>query len=110
MKGRRSNQTTRSRVTNDHTTNREQTTPGRYEIRFRGELDDRWTAWFDGLTASVPGDGTTVVAGQFPDQAAIHGVLERVRDLGLTLISVTPVPAAATPNHPSQSNEEEKTS
>ena len=95
-------------MTNDHTTNRDQTTPGRYEIRIRGELDDRWAAWFDGLTVSVPGDGTTVVAAHFPDQAAIHGVLERVRDLGLALISVTPIPA--TPRHLSQTNEEETTS
>ena len=80
----------------------DQTNPGRYEIRVRGELDDRWATWFDGLDITVNSDGTTVVIGDFQDQAAIHGVLERVRDLGLTLISVTTT-------HPSQTNEEEKT-
>lgn len=66
--------------------------PGHYEIRFRGELDERRTSWFDGLTLRRERDGNTVVVGLFADQAAIHGVLQRVRDLGLQLISVTPVP------------------
>lgn len=66
--------------------------PGHYEIRLRGELDERRTSWFDGLTLRREGDGNTVVVGLFADQAAIHGVLQRVRDLGLQLISVTPVP------------------
>ncbi len=71
-------------------------TPGRYEIRFQGELDERWTTWFDGL-AVTPMEGTTVVSGHFTDQAAIHGVLERVRDLGLGLISVTRLPSNDNP-------------
>lgn len=82
--------------------NDDQTKPGVYEIRVRGELDDRWAEWFDGLDITLNGDGTTVVVGDFQDQAAIHGVLERVRDLGLSLISVTTTP-------PSQTDEEEKT-
>jgi hypothetical protein len=62
---------------------------GRYEIRLRGRLHARWSTWFDGLTVSHDGDGTTVISGWVADQAALHGLLQRVRDLGLPLISVT---------------------
>ncbi len=59
----------------------------RYEIRVKGILDGRWTAWFDGL--QVSGDGEeTVLSGPVADQAALHGLLAKVRDLGLFLISV----------------------
>ena len=61
---------------------------GRYEIRLAGHLDARWTAWFDGLTVAYESDGTTVISGQVADQAALHGLLQRVRDLGLPLVSV----------------------
>jgi len=61
---------------------------GRYEIRLTGHLDARWTAWFDGLTVGHQSDGTTVISGPIPDEAALHGVLQRVRDLGLPLVSV----------------------
>jgi hypothetical protein len=61
---------------------------GRYEIRLAGRLDAHWTAWFDGLTVSHESDGTTVISGPVADQAALHGLLQRVRDLGLPLISV----------------------
>ena len=61
---------------------------GRYQIRLAGHLDERWTAWFDGLTVSYESDGTTVISGQVADQAALHGLLQRVRDLGLPLVSV----------------------
>jgi hypothetical protein len=61
---------------------------GRYEIRLTGHLDAHWTAWFDGLAVTHQGDGTTVISGQIADQSALHGVLQRVRDLGLPLISV----------------------
>ena len=61
---------------------------GRYEIRLAGHLDARWSAWFDGLTVRRESDGTTVIRGQVPDQAALHGLLQRVRDLGLPLVSV----------------------
>jgi hypothetical protein len=60
----------------------------RYEIRVRGHLDQRWTGWFDGMSLSRPGDGSTVIAGVV-DQAALHGLLRRLRDLGLPLISLT---------------------
>jgi hypothetical protein len=61
---------------------------GRYEIRLTGHLDAHWAAWFDGLTLSREADGTTVLSGSIPDQAALHGLLQRVRDLGVPLVSV----------------------
>jgi hypothetical protein len=61
---------------------------GRYEIRLTGHLDAHWTTWFDGLSVSREADGTTVISGPIADQAALHGVLQRVRDLGLPLVSV----------------------
>jgi hypothetical protein len=69
---------------------------GRYEIRLTGRLDAHWAAWFDGLAVSHEGNGTTVISGPIPDQAALHGVLERVRDLGLPLVSVNRVDARQT--------------
>ena len=61
---------------------------GAYVIRLSGQLDARWAAWFDGMTVSAEGDATTVISGPVGDQAALHGILQRVRDLGLPLISV----------------------
>jgi hypothetical protein len=61
--------------------------PARYEIRVAGVLDSRWAAWFDGLQISGQGD-QTVICGEVADQAALHGLLTKVRDLGLCLISV----------------------
>jgi hypothetical protein len=66
---------------------------GRYEIRLAGRLDAHWATWFDGLTVSQEMDGTTVISGPIADQAALHGVLQRVRDLGVPLVSVTRVDA-----------------
>jgi hypothetical protein len=67
----------------------------RYEIRVDGVLDDRWADWFGGLQVSR--DGTqTVIAGLLPDQPALHGLLAKVRDLGLTLISVRQLDAGDT--------------
>ena len=70
--------------------------PGRYEIRVQGHLDTRWAAWFDGLTLTRGSDGTTIICGPVADQAALHGVLQKIRDLGLPLISVNHV----APGHP----------
>jgi hypothetical protein len=74
---------------------------GRYEIRLAGHLDARWAAWFDGLALSQETDGLTVIRGRIADQAALHGVLQRIRDLGLSLVSVTRVEDGppAPPNH-----------
>lgn len=66
------------------------TGPGLYEIRLEGHLGTRWAAWFDGLSIAHGSDGTTTIHGQVADQAALHGLLQKVRDLGLPLISVTP--------------------
>ena len=61
---------------------------GRYEIRLQGHLDDRWAARFDGLSLTHERDGTTILSGPVVDQAALHGLLSKVRDLGLPLVSV----------------------
>ena len=60
----------------------------RYEIRVEGILDECWSAWFDGMQVTSQPDGVTVIAGPVTDQAALHGLLAKVRDLGLPLISV----------------------
>ena len=62
---------------------------GWYEIRLKGHLDSRWAAWFDGLSLTHDSDGTTVISGPVLDQAALHGLLQKVRDVGLPLVSVT---------------------
>jgi hypothetical protein len=64
---------------------------GRYNIRLKGHLDTRWAAWFDGLSLTHESDATTLIHGLVADQAALHGLLQKVRDLGLTLVSVTQV-------------------
>jgi hypothetical protein len=65
-----------------------QQVPARYDIRIGGHLDQHWSAWFDGLVVTPEADGTTELSGFVADQAALHGVLTRIRDLGLVLISV----------------------
>ena len=62
---------------------------GRYEIRLQGHLHSRWAAWFDGLSLTNESDGTTIISGRVADQAALHGLLQKVRDIGVTLVSVT---------------------
>ncbi len=64
--------------------------PGFYEIRIKGHLNDQWVDWFDGLTITLTDDGNTVLSGAIIDQSALHGTLKKIRDLGLTLISVGP--------------------
>lgn len=61
----------------------------RYEIRLKGHLDSRWADWFDGLILTKESDGTTVIRGIVADQSALHGLLQRVRDLGAPLLAVT---------------------
>jgi hypothetical protein len=60
-----------------------------YEIRIQGQLDGRWSAWFDGMELVLADDGSTLIRGQVADQAALHGLIQKVRDLGLPLLSVT---------------------
>ena len=62
--------------------------PKLYEIRIKGHLDDRWADWFEGLTITLENNGDTLLTGPVVDQAALHGLLRKVRDLGLPLLSV----------------------
>lgn len=71
-----------------------------YRIRVQGRLGARWAAYFDGLSISAGDDGTTAIHGPVADQAALHGLLQRLRDLGLPLVSLTHVPPDAS-GHPS---------
>jgi hypothetical protein len=59
-----------------------------YEIRLKGHLDDRWAEWFEGLTITLEEDGDTLLTGPVVDQAALYGLLKKVRDLGMPLVSV----------------------
>jgi hypothetical protein len=65
--------------------------PQLYEIRIKGHLDNRWANWFEGLTITALDNGETLLTGPVVDQAALHGLLRKVRDLGLPLLSVIPV-------------------
>ena len=71
-----------------HASTEDHDEPGRYEIRIKGHLDDRWAAWFEGLTLTREDNGDTLLTGPVVDQAALHGLLRKVRDLGLPLVSV----------------------
>ncbi len=62
-----------------------------YQIRLQGHLGPNWVSWFDGLTITLGENGETLLTGQVVDQAALYGVLRKVRDLGLPLLSVNPV-------------------
>ena len=62
-----------------------------YKIRLKGHLDDRWAEWFEGLTITLEENGNTLLSGPLADQAALHGILKKVRDLGLALLSVNSV-------------------
>lgn len=77
-----------------------------YEIHLQGRLDPRWTAWFDGMTMTAGSDGSTVLRGPVTDQAALHGLLARLRDLGLPLLSVMQVEADPVGSHPVESEPE----
>ena len=61
-----------------------------YHIKIKDHLDTRWQEWFDGLTFTLTDDGCTILSGNIVDQASLHGVLKKIRNLGLTLISVNP--------------------
>jgi hypothetical protein len=70
--------------------------PARYEVRVEAVLDGRWSEWFEGLEIEGAGN-ETIVSGTLPDQPALHGVLDKVRDLGLTVIAVRRLPPEEEP-------------
>lgn len=74
--------------------------PGFYQIRLKGQLDSQWTEWFEGMSITLEEDGNTLLTGPVIDQAALHGLLKKIRDLGLTLVSVNQVPPQEPTNSP----------
>lgn len=76
--------------------------PKIYQIRIKGHLGSEWTDWFEGLTITLEENGETLITGPVIDQAALHGLLKKVRDLGLPLVSVSP----AEPVKPDQADDE----
>ena len=80
--------------------------PGLYEIRIKGHLDNRWSAWFEGLTTTREENGNTLLAGRF-DQAALYGLLKKVRDSGMPLISVIQVQSNQTNPYRSEKGDEQ---
>jgi hypothetical protein len=88
----------------------EASTPGpnpvpEFEIRVAGRLASRWSAWFDGLDIATDDDGTPAIRGPIVDQAALHGLIQKLRDVGIPLISLTQIPSTTPtelPAHPSK--------
>ncbi len=74
-----------------HATRQDHYEPGIYEIRIRGHLDKKWAEWFEGLIITLEDNGDTILTGPVIDQAALHGLLKKVRDLGMPLVSVCPL-------------------
>jgi hypothetical protein len=77
-----------------------------YEIQVEGHLSSQWTDWFEGLTISLEEDGDTLLTGPVADQAALHSLLKKIRDLGMILVSVNRVQFDET--HQDSSNKEKK--
>src|SRR5690349_21134436 len=88
---KRANVTTRRSMGETHVATEERHEPGWYEIRIKGHLDTRWADQFDQMSFIHASDGTTILSGPVVDQAALYGLLRKVRDLGLPLVSVMQV-------------------
>ena len=84
----------------DENSNAGMYTPQIYQLRIKGHLESRWAAWFEGLEVSLDQNGETLLTGIVADQAVLHGLLKKVRDLGLNLVSVSPLD----PDQEDQSN------
>jgi len=76
-----------------------------YQIRIKGQLDSQWTDWFEGMTITLEDNGDTLITGPVVDQAALHGLLKRIRDLGLPLVSVCPVSSPEVRSNSSEKGE-----
>jgi hypothetical protein len=79
------------RMSDTHALTEDHCESGLYEIRLKGHLDDRWADWFGGMTITLKDNGDTLLTGSVIDQAALYGLLRKVRDLGLPLLSVNRV-------------------
>ena len=85
----------------------QKTNPGQpvvYQIRIKGHLGSQWTNWFEGLAITLEDSGDTLLTGPLVDQAALHGLLKKIRDLGMPLISVCPIEARSPTTPPLQGN------
>ena len=78
-------------MTNDNQSRIDQGQPMTYQIRIKGHLGRQWTDWFGGLAITLEDSGDTLLTGAVADQAALHGLLRTVRDLGMPLVSVSPM-------------------
>jgi hypothetical protein len=88
-------------MSDTHASTEDHYEPGLYEIRIKGHLADRWAGWFSGLTITLEDNGETLLTGPVVDQAALFGLLKKVRDLGMPLISVScaePGPSTTLPS------------
>lgn len=75
-------------MSNKHLTQSQPDQPMIYQIRIKGHLDDQWVEWFEGMSITLDDDGDTLLTGPVIDQSALHGLLKKIRDLGMVLVSV----------------------